>query len=96
MSGTNSGIFLRVPSVDKSLRRNQIQMSAMEVQILDSYGKAKAGKHDCGAIYDCLAPSKNMVKPPGKWNRLTIFALANRISVVMNGRQIIDIKPLDK
>ena len=44
----------------------------------------------CGAIYDCLAPSKDMTKPAGEWNRYTITCMDNKIYVVYNGEQIID------
>lgn len=82
--GTNSGIFIRTADI-----KNPVQ-TGIEVQLLDSYGKTAPGKHDCGAIYDCLAPSKNMTKKPGQWNRMTITAKANQIKVVMNGQQIIN------
>ncbi|KKL93748.1 hypothetical protein LCGC14_1871630, partial [marine sediment metagenome] len=82
--GTNSGVFLRTGSIEEWLH------TAIEVQVLDSYGKGKAGKHDCGAIFDCLAPSKNMVKRPGEWNHYTITCKASKIGVVLNGEQIID------
>ncbi len=82
--GCNSGIFLRTGSIENWLH------TAIEVQVLDSYGKEQAGKHDCGAIYDCLAPSTNAVRPPGEWNRCTITCRENKIYIVLNGQQIID------
>jgi hypothetical protein len=82
--GANSGIFLRTAS-----RRNWLH-SGIEVQILDSFGKEKVGRHDCGAIYDCLAPSANAVREPGEWNRIVITCQANTIAVVLNDRPIID------
>lgn len=83
---TNSGVVLRSSSID------QIEWVdiAPEVQIMDSYGKEKVGKQDCGAIYECLEPALNMVKKPGEWNRYTITCLGSRIYVILNGRQIID------
>ena len=47
-------------------------------------------QHDCGALYDCVAPSKNMVKPAGEWNHMTITALGPVIQVELNGEQIVD------
>jgi len=82
--GTNSGIFIRTAS-----RRNWLH-SGIEVQVLDSHGKDKPSRHDCGAIYDCLAPSKNTMKPAGEWNRIVITCSGSDISVVLNGEQIID------
>lgn len=82
--GTNSGVFLRTGSIENWLH------TAIEVQILDSYGKDEPGKHDCGGIFDCLAPSKNMVKKPGQWNRYVIMCKGSNIDVWLNGEQIID------
>ena len=81
---TNSGVFFRTDNINDPVQ------TGIEVQILDSYGKTTVGKYDCGAIYDCLAPTKNMVKKPLEWNRLTITAKANQITVAMNGEQIIN------
>jgi len=80
----NSGIFLRTGNIKEWLH------TAIEVQVLDSYGKTKVGKHDCGAIYDCLAPRQNCVNKAGEWNHYTITCKANKINVVLNGKRIID------
>jgi sugar phosphate isomerase/epimerase len=80
---TNSGVFLRTGDIQEWLH------TAIEVQVLDSYGKKEVGREDCGAIFDCLAPSMNAVKPPGEWNRYTITCKGNMITVVLNGHQII-------
>jgi hypothetical protein len=63
--------------------------TGIEVQISDSYGK-EPNTHSCGAVYDCLAPSKNMEKKSGEWNHIIITAKENKINVVMNDEQIID------
>jgi len=81
---TNSGVFLRTGSIKEWLH------TAIEVQVLDSHGKATPDLHDCGSIYDCLAPSKNAVKPPGEWNRYVITCRGPRIQVELNGQPIID------
>lgn len=81
---TNSGVFVRTGSLENWLH------TAIEVQVLDSYGKATPNREDCGAIFDCLEPSKNAVKKPGEWNRYTITCQANKINVVLNGQPIID------
>jgi len=83
--GGNSGVFIRTGDISDPVQ------TAIEVQILDYKGKDPArSKGACGAIYDCLAPSKNVVKKPGEWNRCTITCKANKIYVVLNGEQIID------
>ena len=61
----NSGVFFRT---DPS---NPVQ-GGFEIQILDSHGKAKVGKHDCGALYDALPPSSNPTKPAGEWNHMKL------------------------
>jgi sugar phosphate isomerase/epimerase len=81
---TNSGVFLRTGSIEEWLH------TAIEVQVLDSYGKKEVGREDCGAIFDCLAPRINAVKAPGEWNRYTITCRGNMITVVLNGERIID------
>ena len=81
--GTNSGVFLRCGSLSNWLH------TAIEVQVLDSYGRKNPGRHDCGAIYDCLAPKSNTVKKPGEWNHYTITCKDNMIYVVLNDTQII-------
>jgi hypothetical protein len=79
----NSGIFIRTDNIDDPVQ------TGIEIQMADSYGK-KLGKHSCGAVYDCLAPSKNMAKKTGLWNHVTITCRDNKLYVVMNGQQIID------
>lgn len=80
--GANSGVFVRTGSI-----RNWLN-TAIEVQIHDTTDGTKYGM--CGAIYDCLAPTKNTVKKAGEWNHYTITCKANKIYVVLNGEQIID------
>lgn len=81
--GCNSGIFIRWADLSNPVQRGQ------EVQILDSYGKEKMDKHDCGAIYDCLAPSKQAAKPAGEWNKMVITCRKNLVIVDLNGKRII-------
>jgi hypothetical protein len=80
--GCNSGIFIR------SDPKNAVQ-GGIEVQVLDSYGKTP-NKHTFGAVYDALTPSKEASKAPGEWNHVTITCNDNKIEVVVNGEQIID------
>ncbi len=82
----NSGVFFRVgdPLLPVS--------KGIEVQILDTFGLEKPGNHDCGGVIGTAAPSKNMAKPAGEWNRYTITVENNRLTVVLNGEQIIDLK----
>jgi hypothetical protein len=78
----NSGVFLR-----SSSSRNYIQ-----AQIRDSHGKQEPLAHDdCGAVVDVAAPSKNMAKPAGEWNRMIITCHGDRMQVELNGEQIINL-----
>ncbi len=92
--GSNSGVFLLVDDVKKDYflpLHFGLKSAGIEVQICDSYGKTKLDKKSvCGAVYDCLAPSKNMVKKPGRWNNYTIVCNDNKIYVALNHEQIID------
>lgn len=82
--GTNSGVFFRTADIKDCVQ------TGIEMQVLDSYGKQTPGKHDCGAIYDCLAPRKNVVRKAGEWNHAVITCEGSRINIVMNGDEIID------
>jgi hypothetical protein len=85
----NSGVFLRVGDPTDHVK------SGFEVQILDTHGKANPGNHDCGGVIGTAAPSKNMAKPAGEWNRYVITCRGNQLKVELNGEQIIDLE-LDK
>ena len=78
----NSGIFIRTGNA-----KDPVQ-TGIEIQVLDSAGNAKPGKHDCGAIYDLVAPTKNPMKPAGEWNHIEITCNKNKIAVVLNGEAV--------
>ncbi len=44
-----------------------------EVQILNSFGKAKPGVQDCGAYFTQVPPKVNACKPAGEWQTFDIF-----------------------
>ncbi|MEI6150146.1 MAG: DUF1080 domain-containing protein [bacterium] len=81
----NSGVFMRIGDLKDPVN------SGFEVQILDTYGKKEVEAHDCGGVINTQAPSKNMMKPAGEWNRYTITMQGNRLQVELNGEQIIDL-----
>ncbi|GAG01718.1 unnamed protein product [marine sediment metagenome] len=80
--GANSGIFFRTADIKKLVQ------TGIEVQIHETTDENHYGM--CGAIYNCMPPNKNVMKKAGLWNRMTLMAKANKIYVVMNGEQIID------
>ncbi len=81
----NSGIFLRTSDL-----RDPVY-SGIEVQVTNSHGRTQTDRGGtAGAIYDCLAPTENAVLPPDQWNRFTITCAGPHITVILNGKQIID------
>ncbi|MEI6177986.1 MAG: DUF1080 domain-containing protein [Verrucomicrobiota bacterium] len=81
----NSGVFFHVGDLKDHVS------SGIEVQILDTHGKENVGHHDCGGVIGTVGPTKNMVKPAGEWNHYTITVKNKRLTVVLNGEQIVDI-----
>ena len=79
----NSGVFFRTDP------NNPVQ-GGFEIQILDSHGNAKVGKHDCGALYDAQPPSSNPTKLAGEWNQMKLTVNGASVKVVLNGKQVVD------
>lgn len=78
----NSGVFLRSSS----------SRSYIQAQIRDSHGKKEPlEKNDCGALEGVAAPSKNMSKPAGQWNRMIITCRQDRLQVELNGEEVINL-----
>jgi hypothetical protein len=81
----NSGVMIRTDD-----RENWLQ-TGIEIQILDSYGREQLGKHDCGAVYDIMAPRLNAARPADEWNHMTVVAQDHLVSVTLNDERIIDL-----
>lgn len=81
----NSGIFLRTGDLSDPV------YTGIEVQVANSHGKTSWGRGNCaGAIYDCVAPSANPIKPPGEWNHYLITCVDNEITVELNGVTVVE------
>lgn len=78
----NSGVFIRWSDL-----KNPVH-TGIEVQVYDSVGAATPGRHDCGALYDMVAPTKNVERPVGEWNRMVITCKGPVITVELNGEKI--------
>jgi sugar phosphate isomerase/epimerase len=78
----NSGVFIRCGNL-----RDWIN-TTIEIQIHATTDGTKHGQ--CGAVYDCLSPSKDATKKPGEWNHFVITCLDNKIYVNLNSEDIID------
>jgi len=53
-------------------------MGEYEIQVLDSFGKAKVGPGDMGGLYGFSAPRVNASKKPGQWQKFVIEYRAPR------------------
>ena len=81
---TNSGLFFHIAKPgDAGIGRG------FEIQVIDSYGKP-VSRFECGALYEFLAPSKQMVKPAGEWNHCEVICQGPSVKVILNGEQVID------
>jgi hypothetical protein len=76
--GQNSGVYIR---------------GMYEVQVADTYGR-KPDPHNMGAIYSRITPSESAEKPPGEWQTLDITFVDRHVTVVLNGKRIIDNQPI--
>jgi hypothetical protein len=76
--GGNSGVYIR---------------GIYEVQVADSYGKP-LDPHNMGAIYSRIKPTEAAEKPAGEWQKLDITFVDRHVTVVLNGKKIIDNQPV--
>jgi len=74
----NSGVYLR---------------GIYEVQVMDSYGKP-LDPHNMGAIYSRIKPTQAAEKPAGEWQTLDITLVQRHVTVILNGKKIIDNQPI--
>ncbi len=75
----NSGVYLR---------------GLYEVQVTDSYGKP-LDPHNMGAVYSRITPSVSAEKPPGEWQTMDLTLVDRHVTVVLNGKKIIDNQPVE-
>ena len=76
--GSNSGIYLR---------------GIYEVQVMDSYGR-KLDNHHMGALYSRITPTESAEKKAGKWQKMDITLCDRHLTVILNGKKIIDNQPI--
>ena len=88
-SGGNSGIFYFA-----SEEGDYIWQSAPEMQVLDNLGHQDRFRKvtSAGALYDLIAPSKEMVKPIGEFNKVKIISKNKEIEHWLNGVKIVEYK----
>ena len=76
--GSNSGIYLR---------------GIYEIQVAESFGKP-LDPHNMGALYSRITPSVAAEKPIGEWQTFDITLVDRHVTVVLNGKTIIDNQPV--
>lgn len=74
----NSGVYLR---------------GIYEVQMTDSFGRG-LDSHNMAAVYSRITPSVSAEKPAGQWQTVDITLLDRHITVILNGKTVIDNQPL--
>lgn len=65
-----------------------------EVQILEDHGQPP-NSHGNGALYSRIVPTQNASKPANEWQTFDITLVENRVTVVLNGVNVIDNKEID-
>lgn len=77
--GSNSGVYLR---------------GIYEIQVMDSYGM-DLDNHHMGALYSRITPSLAAEKEPGSWQELDMTLYKRHLTVLLNGKKIIDNQPME-
>jgi hypothetical protein len=88
--GANNGVAIRAPGTGDAA------YEGMEIQVLDDGHEKYAGwlkdwqRH--GSVYGLVASkgARDAMRPAGEWNDETIVARSSRITVVLNGKTIVD------
>ena len=75
---SNSGVYLR---------------GRYECQVVDSFGKP-VDCHNMAAYYGRVVPSVAAEKAPGEWQHVSVTLYKRHITVVLNGKTIIDNAPV--
>ena len=75
---SNSGIYLR---------------GIYEVQVAESFGKP-LDPHNMGALYSRITPSVAAERPIGEWQTFDITLVDRHLTVILNGKTIIDNQPV--
>lgn len=64
-----------------------------EVQVADTYGHPP-DSHNMGAVYSRIKPTMAAEKPAGEWQTVDVTLVDRHISVVLNGKKIIENQPV--
>lgn len=82
----NSGVLFRVTEQSATSWHE-----AIEMQVLDNGPWPNRSKKElAGAAYDMVAPSRDVTRPVGEWNRARLLADGNRIEHWLNGEKLVE------
>ncbi len=85
-AGGNSGVLYRV--VEKSATSWH---ESPEMQVLDNLKWPNRSKKElAGACYDMYAPSKDVTRPPGEWNKARLLVDGNKVEHWLNGEKMVE------
>ena len=85
--GANNGLGIRAPET------GDVAFSGMEIQILDDGDAKYAGLQPWqvhGSIYGVVAAERGCLKPVGEWNSEEVTVRGSLVTVVVNGKTIVD------
>lgn len=74
----NSGIYLR---------------GIYEIQVADTHGRP-VDSHNMGGVYSRITPRVAAEKPAGEWQTMDITLVNRHVTVILNGKTIIDNQPV--
>lgn len=75
-------------------RNSGIYLQGMyEAQVVDRDSRMQ-GKQGVGAIFGAITPSMNAGKPGGEWQTYDITLVDRHVTVVLNGKKVIDNQPI--
>lgn len=85
-AGGNSGVLFRV--VEKAATSWH---ESIEMQVLDNTPWPKRSKKElAGACYDLYAPSKDVTRPVGEWNKARLLVDGNHVEHWLNGEKLLE------
>ncbi|MBC8166773.1 MAG: DUF1080 domain-containing protein [Bryobacteraceae bacterium] len=86
--GGNNGVGIRAPL------SGDVAYSGMEIQLLDHDNEKYKGWlqpwQRNGSLYNVFPASAEALKPVGEWNQEEITAKGTKITVVLNGKTVLD------
>ena len=87
--GGNSGVFFRVVE-DSTLR--YVWQTGPEMQILDNerHADGKLPETSAASNFALHAPSRNVAKPAGEWNRARLVVNGSHVEHWLNGEKVVE------